>query len=149
LRKGRLTWPKGNYFISSFIAEDAEHIDNIQCYDILTGELAGLEQDRDLALLALVVMPDHIHMVIKLGPDADLSRAMKLFKGRTSLKINRALKRTGSVWYQGFHDHLIRPEEPLKNFIQYIIYNPVKKGLAKNPSEWPYFLIKTDMCEGL
>jgi putative transposase len=94
-------------------------------------------------------MPDHIHMLVKLGPENDLSHVMKLFKGRTSLKINRALKRTGSVWYKGFHDHLIRPEEPLKNFIKYIIHNPVKKGLAKNPSEYPYLLIKTDMCERL
>jgi len=145
LRKGRVSWAGPNYFISSFIADGAGTIDNQTCFQILLEELNQLEQQGVLYCPALVVMPDHIHMIIRLGPQVQLGRAMKKFKGRTARRINQSKGTVGSIWYEGFHDHLIRPDEPLINFTNYILMNPVKKRLAQNPAGWPFLMIKPEL----
>jgi len=141
LRKGRVSLPGARYFISTFKAKGSANLDNKPCFKILVEELNKLEQENICYCLALVVMPDHLHMIITLGPETDLSRAMKLFKGRTAREINKTRGTRGAVWYEGFHDHLIRADEPLQNFLDYILANSVKKDLAKTPNDWPYLLI--------
>jgi len=106
-----------------------------------------MEQEGLLTCLALVLMPDHLHMIIRLGAKKDLSQAIKLFKGRTAYKINRLNQTSGSIWYKGFHDRMIRSCENLSGYFKYVRVNPVQAGLAKSPSDWPFLLIKEEIYE--
>jgi len=142
LRKGRMSWVGPVYFITSFLAAGAQNIDNQFCFEIITGELARLEDEGVLFCEALTVMPEHIHMLVRLGSQKKIGQAMNLFKGRTAREINRKRNTTGALWYEGYHDHLLRPEEPVDNFLNYIYLNPVKKHLCNAPQDWPFLLIK-------
>jgi len=71
LRKGRFSWVGPRYFITSFIAGEAENIDSQLCFEVIIGELAKLENEGALFCEALVVMPDHIHMIVRLGGQYD------------------------------------------------------------------------------
>ena len=75
-----------------------------------------------------VVMPNHIHLILVLGADADgrtqvdptVSRVMKQFKGAVS-------KRAGiPLWQKSFHDHVIRGEADYRRIWNYIDANPRK-----------------------
>ena len=144
LRKGRLSWVGPRYFIGSAIAQGARNIDNQLCFSVICNELARLEQEETLFCEALVVMSDHLHMLIRLGSQKKIGQAMKLFKGRTAREINRQRNSTGALWFEGYHDHMLRPDEPVSYFLNYITLNPVKKGLCISPSDYPYLFVKTE-----
>jgi hypothetical protein len=77
----------------------------------------------------------------------ELSRAMKLFKGRTAHRINELKGGSGSFWFKGFHDRLIRDHEKLSGYYNYILKNPVLAHLCAIPAEYPYFRIKPEIQE--
>ena len=42
----------------------------------------------------------------------------------------------GFSWQDGFHDHLIRKTEDIREYIDYVHMNPVEEGLVEKPEEW-------------
>lgn len=82
------------------------------------------------------VMPDHVHLIIKLVPDYNLSRVMKGIKGVSARKINQKRKSSGRIWEDESFDHIIRDEKELYEKIQYIFENPVRKGLTNDPEKY-------------
>ncbi len=45
----------------------------------------------------------------------------------------------GPVWQDEWFDHVIRSDESLAEKVQYIAENPVRKGIATSPREYPWF----------
>lgn len=139
LRKGRKSWSGCHYFVSTAKASKAPALDNSACLEIICREARRLEQEKLWECNALVLMPDHLHMLIRLGEGTDLSRVINLFKGRTALAINRARHSQGHVWFRGFHEHLIRPDQPIPNFLQYLLRNPANAA-SENPRRLALFV---------
>ncbi len=83
-----------------------------------------------------VIMPNHLHFLIQLletdKERANLSMAMKRFKGRTTSFWNKWYKKTlrkappEHLWQRSFYDRIIRDEEHLKTTREYILNNPLK-----------------------
>ena len=101
-------------------------------------------------LQAYCILPDHIHMLIRLPEDHDnislqISEIKKRFSklysknfGPSQAKIDGLvpLGRSG-LWQQRFWEHTISNEEDLHRHIDYIHYNPVKHGLVHKVKNWP------------
>jgi len=99
-------------------------------------------------LFAAVVMPDHIHLVIRpcgneKGEYVSLSKIFHLLKGYTARKIG------GHLWQHETYDHQVRNEKELFAFIEYMRNNPVKAGLVENIDDykwwWHYGMRATEM----
>ena len=54
------------------------------------------------------------------------------------LSISRIKKREQGVWQRRFWEHLIRNVNDFMKHPDYIHYNPVKHGYAKNPADWEW-----------
>ena len=96
-------------------------------------------------LFLAVVMPDHVHMLIKpreikLGEWFDLGEIMKGIKGVSARKINEILGATGSVWQDENYDHIVRDEQEFDQKLQYMLLNPVKAGLVKEAEQYQFFV---------
>ena len=67
-------------------------------------------------------MPDHLHMLIGVPGDAQLSGLIRDFKRITArmAKID---------WQRNFFDHRLRHDESLAEKFEYICQNPVRAGL--------------------
>ncbi len=91
-------------------------------------------------LIAWVIMPNHVHVVLKPYDGLELSSILHSWKSYTSNKANELLGRTGDFWRSEYYDHLIRDEDDFFNQINYILSNPDKAGL-KN---WPWVNIKEE-----
>ncbi len=89
-------------------------------------------------LQAFVIMPDHLHIIIKPIAGNPLSEIMKNLKGSSSFQLNKMLGRTGPLWQVENFDHLIRDEIGLQQKWQYIKENPVKAKLVDQPERYPY-----------
>jgi REP element-mobilizing transposase RayT len=100
-------------------------------------------------LYAVVVMPNHVHMI--LTPLTDCGR-MRIFplrqithtiKSYSAHEINRRLGRTGSIWQDESFDHVLRSSESLDAKIAYVLANPVRRGLVNMSTEYPWAWQKT------
>ena len=104
--------------------------------DLVSGALRFHDGIR-FNLVAWVVMPNHVHSVVRPLPGWSLSAILKSWKGFTSREANRLLRRTGTTFWQAEgYDHLIRDEEDRARCCQYTIMNPVKAGLCAKPEDW-------------
>lgn len=89
------------------------------------------------ALGRFVIMPDHVHLFVRIGTESKLSEFVRLLKQH----LTRTLLARGEkapVWQPGFFDHLLRHSESYFEKWRYVRENPVRAGLAAGPDEWPY-----------
>ena len=99
--------------------------------------LADVRREQGLKLLAYVVMPDHVHLVLVPGRYG-LGEAMKSLKGRFARHCNQARSESGSLWQDKYHEAIVRSDEQLSAYVDYVHYNPVEAGLCHEPEDWPY-----------
>ena len=89
------------------------------------------------AVLAYCVMPDHLHALVSgLDPTSSLLRFIKNLKQTTSREYQRQFRQT--LWQKKFHDHILRPQDNAAGVAGYIWMNPVRKGLCKDPWQYPH-----------
>jgi len=104
--------------------------------------------DTNYDLYVAVVMLDHVHMILTPLEDRDrltitsLSEIMKGIKGASAHAINRRLNRRGAVWLEESFDHVVRSSESLDANIAYIVANPLRRGLVKVSSEYPWLWVR-------
>jgi len=89
-------------------------------------------------LIEWCIMPNHVHVVIRMIGEATLGGIVKKWKGPSAIAINRLEGVTGSVWMADYHDRFIRDMDHLDNAKAYVRNNPVKAGLCGKPEDWAY-----------
>ncbi|HEX4311154.1 MAG TPA: transposase [Acidobacteriaceae bacterium] len=113
-----------------------------------------LQSDRSAALLVdvlrscvranrfrvidFVIMPDHVHLLISVGPGILIEKAMQFIKGGFSYRLRRELGCKGEVWQRGFSDVRIVDEESLRQHREYIAQNPGRAGLVRGGEDFPW-----------
>jgi putative transposase len=87
---------------------------------------------------AYCLMLDHLHLA--LSPVVGREGVPSLIQGFKSYTTRMAWKRglKGTLWQRSYFDHIARREEDLSVICQYVLANPVRKGLVGNPAEWPW-----------
>jgi putative transposase len=99
-------------------------------------------------LYAVVVMPDHVHLVLAPQYDANgpvsIAEIMHAIKGASAHRINKALGRNGKVWEEESFDRALRREESIGDKVDYILGNPVGAGLVRNPLEYRWLWRETE-----
>lgn len=89
-------------------------------------------------LIAAEPVGNHIHIIIKTIENKEtISRIMQYIKARIAEYYNRALNRTGAFWNERYGctiiEHSNDPQNDLLWLLWYIGYDPVRRGLSKNP----------------
>ena len=87
-------------------------------------------------LVAVIVMPDHLHVIFMADLGFDRKSIMKGIKGASAHKVNARRRTTGSVWQDESFDRIIRSEAELFGKLQYMLNNSLKAGLTDDP--WKY-----------
>jgi REP element-mobilizing transposase RayT len=110
-------------------------------YDLFNArEVAQVICNTDFAqTFAFVVMPDHVHWLLQLGGNGQLSAVVQYVKSVSAHRLNKRLGRRGPVWQDGFHDRALRRDEDLKMVARYILGNPVRAGLAETVAEYSHW----------
>jgi len=78
-----------------------------------------------------VVMPKHVHVLVKPTEGIELSDVCHSWKSYTANRINRLVGRRGTLWQEESYDHIIRDEEQLLAYQIYISENPMKAHLRE------------------
>ena len=98
-------------------------------------------------LYAAVVMPNHVHVIAQPltlpdGRAINLSSIIHSVKTFTARTINAQRGVQGPFWQDERYDRIIRDEAELLQKWQYLRHNPVERGLASSPEDYPWFYEK-------
>jgi len=97
---------------------------------VVAGQLKQLPSWwADIVVVEMAIMPDHIHMLLKLGEQAPvtLPRIVCRLKGLTSREARRpGLIGRGPLWQRGYYESVIRNGTHFARVRQYITNNPLR-----------------------
>jgi REP element-mobilizing transposase RayT len=86
-----------------------------------------------------VVMPNHVHVIVRPLGTQLLDEILRSWKGFTAREANRILNRTGQpFWAREYYDHVLRDDQERAALADYTADNPVKAGLCARWEDWPW-----------
>ena len=89
------------------------------------------------AVLAYCFMPDHLHLLAEGQDDcSDLVKFVTLLKQRTSFAYRR--HHPDRLWQKGYFEHVVRDDEVTQTVATYVLENPLRAGLVKEPLDYPF-----------
>ena len=95
---------------------------------------AGVRYD----LAAWVIMPNHVHMLMRLYENQHLPDILHSIKSFSAQSANQILGRKGQFWQHESFDRYIRDARHFGAVIRYIENNPVKAGLCSSQKDWRF-----------
>jgi putative transposase len=135
----------GTYFFTVTLADrrSSALTDHV---NVLRAAFRTTRKPHPFIVDAIVVLPDHLHMVMTLPTgDADFTNRWRLIKRRFTEAVARtgtlvARHRNGeyALWQRRFWEHTIRDDNDFERHVDYIHFNPVKHGLATKVRDWPH-----------
>ncbi len=96
------------------------------------------QEKYDFELVAAEIVANHMHLLIRtIQGKETISTIMQYIKARIAEKYNFDMNETGAFWNERFGSTIVEeaenPEEYFNWLLWYISFNPVRKGLSKDP----------------
>jgi putative transposase len=103
-------------------------------------------------LIGYVVMPEHVHLLISEPRKGNPSKALQALKQQTSRILKRPKARGRQLplrftdigvdgnhfWQRRFYDFNVWSAKKVREKLDYMHANPVKRKLAVHPRDWPW-----------
>lgn len=109
------------------------------------------QTQQPFEMIAVVLMPDHLHCIWTLPDDDDdyssrwagikrhlIESWTAVGGGEAVISDARHKRYERGIWQKRFWEHRIRNQTDMARHVNYIHYNPVKHGLVRCPHAWPY-----------
>jgi putative transposase len=127
-----------------------------ECVEIVLDSWRFLQKAERMTLLGYVVLENHLHFV---ATSENLAKQVGDFKSFTARKIIDWLESHGEnsllaqlqrekalhkadrqyqLWQEGSHPKQITTDEMMLQKLEYMHYNPVKRGYVDDPIHWRY-----------
>ncbi len=157
MRYRRANTPGATYFFTVNLADRKSRL-LIEQIDLLRSVLRKIRQSHPFEIIAMVVLPDHLHAIWRLPEsDADFPLRWSLIKSAFSRSIpktetireSRKSKRERGIWQRRYWEHQIRDDDDLEKHVAYIHFNPVKHGYVERAADWPYSSIHRYIANGV
>jgi putative transposase len=144
------------YFVTMTTVEWVPLFSNPAVAEIVLESLRYNQEHKHLVVYAYVLMEHHLHAVLS---SDELGQTLQLFKSYTArsiidyyeaqhntamlekLRQSKLRHKTESdyqVWQEGTHPEEIQTEEMMRQKIEYIHQNPVRRGYVDEPEQWRY-----------
>ncbi len=92
--------------------------------------------DWDCAIHAYVLMTNHVHLLITPQRSDGPAKLMQSLGRRYVQYINRAYRRSGSLWEGRYKSSIVQAENYLFACMRYIELNPVRAGMVSDPAHY-------------
>jgi len=124
-------------------------VDNIE---LLRYAFQLSKQKYDYRIDAIVVLPDHLHMIMTPKISTDYSHIISSIKrsfvygldtkikeeAKAEISASKYRRNHAGIWQERFYEHTIRDEKDWLEKMEYIQYNPLKHELIENIKDWKY-----------
>lgn len=140
LRRFRESRPDTDYFITINLADKLRNELRFGIRWEIRRELEAIEATGYWRIRGAVIMPDHLHLLVTLGDQLNLSRVI----ARLKTKTRRALLADGLRWQPNFYEHRLRANESAQEALRYIFLNPYRAKLLTITGAYPWYWAGAD-----
>jgi putative transposase len=109
---------------------------------------------HEFHILGYVVMPEHVHLLLSEPKKGTPSKVLQVLKQKVSRALRRKPRRSApgqlslafpeagaeeaAFWQRRFYDFNVWSAKKVKEKLEYIHGNPVKRKLVTHPKDWPW-----------
>ncbi|HEV2064572.1 MAG TPA: transposase, partial [Thermoanaerobaculia bacterium] len=104
--------------------------------------VGGVSVEQGWVVHGYCLMGNHFHLLVE-TPRGFLSAGMRSVNGRYAQFFNRRHGRRGHLFEGRFKAILVQKDEHLLELCRYVVLNPVRAGLVKQPEQWPWSSYRT------
>ncbi|MBO3698268.1 transposase [Roseivirga sp. E12] len=157
LRNRYLVKNEQTFFVTTTCNGHKRLIELSKAYDLICESLTFVSLKYNCAILAYVIMPNHLHLILHFKVENRISDYMRDFKKFTATKIRQGLEAQGltkviediriqmpnrvfKVWEQRFHEKPIDSKGMLEEVLDYIHSNPLQAQwtMVEYPEDYTY-----------
>jgi putative transposase len=127
-----------------------------QCVQIVLDSWRYLREHEEFRLYGFVIMENHVHGIAQAEDMASCLRRFKSFTARRIVdelllaaasdvlarlhwgKVDHKTDRAFQFWQEGSHAEIVTSEEVMRQKLDYIHLNPVRRGYVDQPEHWRY-----------
>ncbi len=122
--------------------------------DCFAGILDQVRARFGFRLIGYVVMPEHVHLLISEPQKGNPSKALQVLKQKVSRELSQFRTESSSdrpsivfphssaqglhFWQRRFYDFNVWSAAKVREKLEYMHANPVKRNLVEHPKEWPW-----------
>jgi len=125
------------YFLTFCTASRQQLFTEERSVAIVLDQILHVSRLAGFAVPAYCFMPDHLHLLVEGATDtADLLGFVHQAKQRSAFRFKA---RFGTrLWQPSFYDRVLREQDDARAVARYILENPVRGGLAREPGDYPF-----------
>jgi len=112
------------------LAEGLPSLRQAATYRALVAALGAGSERLGLRLIHWSVLSNHVHLMIEAQDPRALSRGMQGLGVRMARALNRTWRRTGRVFADRFHAHVLGSPTEVRRALAYVLLNARKHGLG-------------------
>ena len=148
--------PTASHFVTCTILHWIPIFTRVQTTDIIFASLKYLQENDNLKIYAYVILENHLHLIVE---SKDIAKSLAKFKSFTAREIINYLKEENAktvldqlafykkahkknsefqLWQEGVQPKQILSEQMMRDRINYIHNNPVKRGYVDDGVHWRY-----------
>ena len=140
--KGLRRWYGGGdlHYITCSCYQRRPFLGSASRRDLFLKIFEQVRRKYDFQVLGYVVMPEHIHLLIAEPDERSIAVPMQVLKQRISQQCHSCgrLRSTQAddptpFWYPRSYDFNVFSEKKIAEKLDYIHWNPVKRGLVASP----------------
>ena len=122
--------------------------------DLFVKTLDVVRARQGFRLLGYVVMPEHAHLLLSEPRKGNPSKVLQVLKQKVSAVLRKGGKKSSPgqlalgfaevqpdekhFWQRRFYDFNVWSEKKVKEKLEYMHANPVKRKLVLHPKDWPW-----------
>jgi putative transposase len=99
--------------------------------DLFEDSMERIRDRYDFEVVGYVVMPEHVHLLVSEPPGKSLAVGLQALK----LSVARRSEH-GRFWQARYYDFNVYSDEKRMEKIDYMHWNPVKRGLVERMEDW-------------
>jgi putative transposase len=142
------------HFVTFSCYERRALLGTVRARDLFLKILEQVRRRCAASVLGYVVMPEHVHLLLSEPRKGTLAKLLQVLKQRVSRAMRRRRTRRASgqlslafpascaelrgFWQRRYYDFNVYSAQKMREKLDYIHTNPVKRKLVMHPKDWPW-----------
>ncbi len=125
------------YFVTICLNNKEELFNSSIIVNKILNIIKELSEKYKFKIWAYCFMPDHLHLLVEgIDENSDFKKFISMIKQKSGFWFQNSFNK--KLWENNYYEHVSRREEATREIILYIFGNPVRKGIVKQYTDYPF-----------
>ena len=140
IRLKEFDYKTGYVYFVTICTKDKKHLFNdSKLAEFVASTIDHRVRNSEVIVYCYCIMSNHIHLLLSICEEyeKDLSAWIGTFKKYISIEGKKKFG-IDDIWQKNYYDHVVRNDESMKTIADYILNNPVRKGIVDEWEKYPF-----------